>query len=636
MGGPAPQPRFVNFFDIEANLLTISGRSSSFAPTNEVYIFTPTIDAIGHGSPLTFSINNEPNWASFDTVTGELTGTPTDIGTTSDIVITASDGITTTSLDSFNLTVFIINTPPPVATVDSDYSFTPIVIHPDDYDLVTLSVSGKPSWADFNSETSELSGTPTTSDIGTTSVNIRLYNGKYKWHYFDITVVRNNISPTFTNTAITSVNEDATYTYNITTNDVDGDSLTITATTTIPPWLTLTDHNDTTATLTGKPTNSEVGSHNVTLRVNDGMDDVQVSDGNGGTNTITVNVTFINDPPVITEGDAKMVAISEDTNLNFTLNATDLNGSNDTLTWSIGNAASHGIATVAGTGLSQVINYVPHHNFIGVDNFYVKVTDTSGATDSIRITVNITNPGNPNNPPVASNGTFTINEDSSLTNTLIATDTDLDSLTYIKVSVPNNGTVSITGSNNSFVYTPTIDFYGTDSFTFKVNDGTVDSSLKTVTITIIPIADTPTITLATTNEDLQTTSGLKISRHVNDGIEVTHFKITHIQYGKLYQNNGTTAINNGDFISIDEGYAGLKFTPTTNASIDGSFDVQSSQINDNNGLGGNIATAAITVNSVNDKPSFTASSPPPIIEDAGTQNIPNWITSFNPGPANES
>ena len=69
------------------------------------------------------------------------------------------------------------------------------------------------------------------------------------------------------------------------------------------------------------------------------------------------------------------------------------------------------------------------------------------------------------------------------------------------------------------------------------------------------------MTDATTNEDTQTTSGLVISRNAADGAEVTHFKITSITNGTLFQNDGTTPINNGDFITFAQGNAGLKFTP---------------------------------------------------------------------------
>ncbi len=124
----------------------------------------------------------------------------------------------------------------------------------------------------------------------------------------------------------------------------------------------------------------------------------------------------------------------------------------------------------------------------------------------------------------------------------------------------------------------------------------------TLTLTSI---HTPSVTNSSTNEDTQTTTGLAISRNNLDGAEVTHFKITNIANGTLFQNNGTTPINNGDFITYAQGNAGLKFTPSANFFGSGTFDVQSSASNSNSGLGGGIATATITVNPVADTPSVT-------------------------------
>src|SRR5207302_1648259 len=113
--------------------------------------------------------------------------------------------------------------------------------------------------------------------------------------------------------------------------------------------------------------------------------------------------------------------------------------------------------------------------------------------------------------------------------------------------------------------------------------------------------DTPSVTDATTNEDTQTTSGLIISRNAADGAEVTHFQITGIANGILFKNNGTTQINNGDFITFAEGNAGLKFTPGANLfspMTTFNFQVQASLNNTNAGLGGSMVTATITVNPV--------------------------------------
>jgi hypothetical protein len=107
-----------------------------------------------------------------------------------------------------------------------------------------------------------------------------------------------------------------------------------------------------------------------------------------------------------------------------------------------------------------------------------------------------------------------------------------------------------------------------------------------------PIADTPTVTDATTTVNTQTTSGLVITRNPADGSEVVLVKITNITNGKLFKNDGTTQIFNNEFIFVTEGNAGLKFTPANNSTASGSFQVQAAV-----GVttGGSNVTATITV-----------------------------------------
>jgi hypothetical protein len=85
---------------------TISGSATTSVVKDTAYSFTPTVVDIDTTS-FTFSITNKPSWASFDTTSGALTGTPTvdNIGTTDNIVISVNDGGTTVSLSSFNLKV---------------------------------------------------------------------------------------------------------------------------------------------------------------------------------------------------------------------------------------------------------------------------------------------------------------------------------------------------------------------------------------------------------------------------------------------------------------------------------------------------------------------------------------------------
>jgi len=105
----------------------------------------------------------------------------------------------------------------------------------------------------------------------------------------------------------------------------------------------------------------------------------------------------------------------------------------------------------------------------------------------------------------------------------------------------------------------------------------------------------PSITNATTAANTQTTSGLIISRIVADSLAATHFKITNITHGTLFLHDGTTRINNGDFILYCEANAGLKFTPANGFIGTSHFTVQTSTSDLDAGLVGGTAVADITV-----------------------------------------
>ena len=84
----------------------ISGTPKTSVMENAAYSFTPTASDADNDT-LTFSIANKPPWAQFNTATGALTGTPTaaDVGTTSGIVISVSDGKVGTPLAAFSIAV---------------------------------------------------------------------------------------------------------------------------------------------------------------------------------------------------------------------------------------------------------------------------------------------------------------------------------------------------------------------------------------------------------------------------------------------------------------------------------------------------------------------------------------------------
>jgi len=93
-----------------------------------------------------------------------------------------------------------------------------------------------------------------------------------------------------------------------------------------------------------------------------------------------------------------------------------------------------------------------------------------------------------NNPPVASNDTYTSKKNISLnisTPGVLGNDTDddADPLSAVLDDEPNNGSL-ILNSNGSFAYTPNLNFIGTDSFTYHANDGQANSNLATVSLVV--------------------------------------------------------------------------------------------------------------------------------------------------------
>jgi hypothetical protein len=100
-----------------------------------------------------------------------------------------------------------------------------------------------------------------------------------------------------------------------------------------------------------------------------------------------------------------------------------------------------------------------------------------------------------NSPPTATSDTLTTSEDTAAGGTLAGSDGDSDTLTFAIATGPSHGAISdFNAATGAYTYTPTGDYNGPDSFTFTVNDGTVDSAPATINITVSPVNDPPTLT----------------------------------------------------------------------------------------------------------------------------------------------
>ncbi|MGI5986383.1 MAG: Ig-like domain-containing protein, partial [Oscillospiraceae bacterium] len=160
-------------------------------------------------------------------------------------------------------------------------------------------------------------------------------------------------------------------------------------------------------------------------------------------------------------------------------NDTDANG--DDLIAILETNVSHGTLTLNENGS---FSYMPDENWNGVDSFTYKVND--GELDSNVATVTIT-VSSVNDAPVAEDIDVTTPEDTAIGITLLGSDVEGDTLTYEIVSEPTNGTIILV--DNVATYNPNENWYGVDTFTYKANDGELDSNVATVTITVTPVKD---------------------------------------------------------------------------------------------------------------------------------------------------
>jgi uncharacterized protein (TIGR03382 family) len=213
-----------------------------------------------------------------------------------------------------------------------------------------------------------------------------------------------------------------------------------------------------------------------------------ISDGRQGTDTatVTVNVTNLNDPPTATD-DTFPVVEDTATALSVLANDTYLPDPPETLTITAVTQPAQGTVAINGTD----VLYTPPPNYSGTTTFTYTISDGNGGTDTATVTVNVTPV---NDPPVANNDSYTVNEDSAATSlTVLANDNTGpetgETLSISAVTQPAGGTVSITGTTVSF--TPNANFFGPTTFTYTISDGNGGTATATVTVNVTAVNDPP-------------------------------------------------------------------------------------------------------------------------------------------------
>ncbi|MBI4298704.1 MAG: tandem-95 repeat protein [Chloroflexi bacterium] len=263
------------------------------------------------------------------------------------------------------------------------------------------------------------------------------------------------------------------------------------------------------------------------------------------------------------------------------------------------------------TGESQVA-------WSGVDYQSGFIADVRIRSDRF-VTVTITIKAG-NHAPVANNDTHNTGKNTMLNvtdNGVLGNDTDTEGspLTTILVAAPTYGTLTL-NLNGSFTYTPSSNFVGTDGFTYKANDGALDSNTATVTITVTETNKRPNAN----NDSYSTSEDMTLSVAApgvltNDDDPDTDLLTALMVTGPSRE--VLTLNANGSF----------SYTPDANLNGTDRFTYKASDgISDSN-----TATVTITVNPVNDPPLFNPIDNQAVPEDSPSQTVA--ITGVAPGPA---
>jgi len=313
-----------------------------------------------------------------------------------------------------------------------------------------------------------LTGTPTNSDVGTTTMTLTASDGQSgsATQSFTIKVINRNDAPVLSAISNVTTNEDTAKTVTLSATDVDGDALTYTGKSNTDK-VTISI-SSTTMTLT--PAADWYGTASITAYVSDGT----VKDST----TFTLSVTAVNDAPVITA--VANDSTNEETEKSIVLSASDIDA--DALTYT----ASSDTSAVAVTISTDTLKLTPALNYTGTSVITVIVSDNALA-DTTKFDFKVINVNDA--PVIAAVANDTTSEDSDgKALKLSASDIDGDVLTYSAFSDTLGLTVTV--SNDTVRLKPVADYFGTSKVTAVTNDGAINDS-TTFSFTVLNVQDAP-------------------------------------------------------------------------------------------------------------------------------------------------
>ncbi|MCH7573896.1 MAG: tandem-95 repeat protein [Candidatus Marinimicrobia bacterium] len=318
-----------------------------------------------------------------------------------------------------------------------------------------------------------ISYTPVADYFGNDSLTYIISDGmKHDTATVFITIAPVNDRPSIISLASVSMDEGAEWTYQALVDDIDGPD-TLWTYFDYPGWFTWI-----------------VGSSSITATPGEGDADttfkVTVTDGFlADTMVVAVSVTPVNDAPLAVDD---TLGGAEDDTLVLAVLDNDSDPENAALkVAAVTGQPAHGSTELSADSLS--ILYVPAQHYNGSDTLSYSMTDGT-LLDTALVFITVTPV---NDAPVAMADTVTTPEDTELTIFALTNDTDIDgdSLTIVGITQPTHGAAKIDSGATTLTYTPSADFWGTDSLTYAISDGSGGFDTATALITVTSVNDAP-------------------------------------------------------------------------------------------------------------------------------------------------
>jgi hypothetical protein len=337
-----------------------------------------------------------PAWATFDTTSGVLSGTPgaNNVGSYPSITISVSNGQAIAELPPFAIQVTAAappspppaNSPPTIAGIPagtvqagSHYVFQPSASDTNGNALV-FSVAGLPSWASFSATTGLLSGTPSSADVGSYSnIVVTVGDGQASASLapFAITVTAiasttpTNTPPKISGTPNGSAQAGKVWSFQPAASDADGNALTFSISGK-PSWATF---SAITGNLSGTPGAANVGTYSSIV--------ISVSDGKASVSLPAFSIQVKAATPPTLSGSPSTQA-QAGTAYSFTPTASDPNG--NALTFSVQNKPSWATFSVSTGQLSGT----PGSADVGTDaNIVISASDGIASAALGAFTINV-------------------------------------------------------------------------------------------------------------------------------------------------------------------------------------------------------------------------------------------------------